>query len=103
VALPIRTNLWRKRWADPSGVRRDFLRALPCIREFHHVNTRDATGPLFAQALVAEGMTDDTCWIEDVAGAVERARKQSLPGITLYVCFEKTSRRRESRLRVHRA
>lgn len=60
--------------------------------EFHYADTYDVPGPLFSQALVAEGMSGESPWIEDVAGVVERARKQGLPGITLHISFEEPDR-----------
>jgi hypothetical protein len=56
--------------------------------EFHCVRTYDVPGPLFTHSLVAKGMWGDSPWIEDVAGVVERARKQGLKGITVRVSFE---------------
>jgi len=62
--------------------------------EFHHADTHDVPGPLFTHALVAKGMRGDSPWMEDIAGVVERARKQGLPGITLHVRFEEPDRDR---------
>jgi hypothetical protein len=64
--------------------------------EFHYVNPCDRPASLFTHDLLAEGMSGEGCWIEDVAGVVERARKQGLRGITLRVDFEDPDRDRIS-------
>jgi hypothetical protein len=54
--------------------------------EFHWASS-GALGSLFAEALIAKGMSDAGS-SDDISHVVERARKQGLAGITFQVCFE---------------